>query len=488
MTTLTFDPDMVSTAASTLSRIGSSISDANAAARAGIISILPAGADEVSTAISALFNGHGLNWQQVVADAQAFHEEFVANLAAAKMAYQDTEFAALQALWNAVTKAEQPIIPLLDQLLGSIGFGTGQLPTPPLPTAPVGQTIALLLGGTGYPVLGGWYPGVIQSQYFPSITSFGSIFTPEQFWPITPWLGGLTLGQSIAQGAPLLNTAINTVLAHGNPVLVWTTSQSSTVATLEIRNLMAMGSPNVGNISFFLTGNPDNPNGGMLERFVGAYIPGLDLYGYGATPPNSPYHTVIFTNQYDGVGDFPQHIGNVVSDANAIAGFLWGDHDYAPTGSSQIYQLPTSPGYSGNTTYLYGLENQVPLLNPMRGYGVMGNALADLIQPDLRVIVDMGYQSNQYANIPTPADLFGIPNVPVVAQDLLTGAVQGTTAFGVDMGWLPHSAYPTGYPMNPVLNPNVNITMSQQSQTGLSTLFGFEGTLLQDLGFVPNWI
>ena len=189
--------------------------------------------------------------------------------------------------------------------------------------------------------------GVIQQLYFPSITNYGSIFTPEQLWPITPWLGGQTLGQSVANGVPLLNAAINTELARGNPVTVWGTSQGSTVADLEIRSLMAQGSPNANQLSFILTGNPENPNGGILERFAGAYIPVLDLYGYGATPPNAPYRITMVTNEYDGVSDFPQYPLNLVSDLNAGAGFLLGgDHDYAPyptAGTVRCRPRPATP-------------------------------------------------------------------------------------------------------------------------------------------------
>ena len=404
--------------------------------------------------------------------------------------YRETERAALQSLRDAVTEVEQPFIPELTQALGSFGFGTTQLPTPPLPSAPPGQPVALLVGGTGYPVLGGYYPGLIQNDYFAGLppSAIGSIYTPEQLWPITPWLGGQTLGQSVANGVPLLNKAINTALAQGNPVTVWGTSQGSTVADLEIRSLMAQGSPNADKLSFILTGNPENPNGGFLERFVGAYIPVLDAYGYGATPPNSPYVTSIFTNQYDGVSDFPQYPLNVVSDLNAGAGFLiGGDHDYAPWTPGNYVQLPTSPGYTGNTAYYMQLERNVPLLAPLRQYlpAPYGNALADLLQPDLRVIVDMGCGSGEYASIPTPASLIELPDPFTIVPALANGIIQGPQPALHDLGF-PVSA-PTGYPFNPVLNPGLNYPLPQSSTTGLAQLFGAEGEAADVLGLEPEW-
>ena len=74
-------------------------------------------------------------------------------------------------------------------------------------------------------------------------------------------------------------------------------ARSSAVATIaanEISALMAAGSPHVGQLSFVLIGNPNNPVGGILERFPGFYIPFLDVAFNGATPPNSPYPTSIY--------------------------------------------------------------------------------------------------------------------------------------------------------------------------------------------------
>ena len=67
------------------------------------------------------------------------------------------------------------------------------------------------------------------------------LYTPEQFWPVTPQLGGLTLNQAVGQGVTLLNQAINTQWAAGNHVTVWDPSQSAVIETDEIRNLMAGG-------------------------------------------------------------------------------------------------------------------------------------------------------------------------------------------------------------------------------------------------------
>ncbi|HTQ16095.1 PE-PPE domain-containing protein, partial [Mycobacterium sp.] len=140
-----------------------------------------------------------------------------------------------------------------------------------------------------------------------------------------------------------------------------------------------------------------------------------------------------------------------------------------------------------HTTYYMSLDNGLPLVQPLRSLGVPGNAIADLLQPDLRVIVDLGYASGQYADIPTPAQLIGIPNPQTVLPALATGTVQGVQAFGVDVGLLPQSMFPNAYPYLPVLDPGLNIPMGQPSVTAVSLLTGAEGQLMDSLGLIPSW-
>lgn len=70
-------PAFVDAAAKDLATIGSAISRANAEALVPITALLPAGADDVSAAIAALFATHGQAYQELSAHAVAFHEQFV---------------------------------------------------------------------------------------------------------------------------------------------------------------------------------------------------------------------------------------------------------------------------------------------------------------------------------------------------------------------------------------------------------------------------
>ncbi len=461
-------PEVLGTAATDLTSLGSTISAANAAAAFPTTGVLAAAEDEVSAAIAAIFSALGQGYQTLSAQAAAFHSQFVATLASSLSSYQTTEAASVNALRSAVTDAQ-----LLYSHSPAVTSPVTQIPSTVNP-------ITLVVTGTGYATLPPALLTKIGRVYFPGTPSPYLVSTPEEFWPFTPQLGSLTLNQSAAVGTQNLNNAILTQLALGHTVNVWGTSQGSLVLTDEIRWLMANGSPGTSQVKFVLTGDPGNPDGGLFERFNGLTIPGLGVRFNGATPPNSPYQTAIYTNQYDGVADFPRYPLNLIADANAVNGYLYGPHDYVDYSFETLAaaQLPTSPGYTGNTTYSMVLTQNLPLLDPLldpvrRGlppYAASapqpyGDAVADLIQPDLRVLVDMGYGSDEYANIPTPASLLEFPNWPVIGTDLLRGTIQGPEAALVDLHLLPASYYPIGrYPFSPVFNPDLNYPLPQ---TGL---------------------
>jgi PE-PPE domain/PE family len=443
-------PELITTAATDLSNIGSTLSEANAAAATPTMRVLAAAEDWVSAAVAALFSAHGQGYQALGAQASAFHSQFVATVASSLSSYQTTEDAGVNALRSAVTDAEQVNSP-------AVTSPVTQIPSTVNP-------ITLVVSGTGYTTLAPAVLAKIGRVYFPGTPSPYLLSTPEQFWPFTPQLGSLTLNQSAALGTQNLNNAILTQLALGHTVNVWGTSQGSLVVTDEIKWLMANGSPGTSQVKFVLTGDPANPDGGVFERFDGLTIPGLGVRFNGATPPDSPYQTAIYTNQYDGVADFPRYPLNLIADANAIAGFEFGSHDYVDYSFETLAakQLPTSPGYTGNTTYYMVLNQNLPLLDRYDLPQPYGAAVADLIQPDLRVLVDMGYGSDEYANIPTHASLLEFPNWPVIGTDLLRGTIQGPEAALVDVHLLPDSYYPMGrYPFSPVLNPDLNYPLPQ---------------------------
>src|SRR6516225_640451 len=102
-----WNPEALSQAAEDLSRLGASIVDRNAVDDVPTTLIPAAGADAVSTAVASLVNQHGVIYQGLAARAEAFHGQFIANLASSLSSYQSTEATSANALRSALTDAEQ---------------------------------------------------------------------------------------------------------------------------------------------------------------------------------------------------------------------------------------------------------------------------------------------------------------------------------------------------------------------------------------------
>jgi hypothetical protein len=272
---------------------------------------------------------------------------------------------------------------------------------------------------------------------------------------VQPTEEGANYQQVMTLGAAQLNQGIEDQLSTpGNQVVVYGYSESTTVATQEMINLDALPAGqqfNPADLSFVLVEDLNNPDGGFLERF-----PSLASTPFPATPADTPYDTSIYTIEYSGTSDFPEYPSDLMADENAAAGFV-DLHPFLlpgwPTGfdTSSIADAvlqPTSVGYDGNTDYFLIPTQNLPMLDLMRDLG--GNAIADLIQPDMRVIVDQGYDWTGPADVATQAD-WTSPTIDTTAADayLTAGADQGIIAFLVDTGLLPQSDLSDLYPYVP---------------------------------------
>ena len=114
-------PEFVTAAASDLANIGSTISEANAAASALTTQVPAAGADEVSAAVAALFGAHAQAYQALSAQAAAFHNQFVQLMGVGAGQYAAAEAA------NA-----SPLQTLQQDLLGAINAPSQLLTGRPL--------------------------------------------------------------------------------------------------------------------------------------------------------------------------------------------------------------------------------------------------------------------------------------------------------------------------------------------------------------------
>ena len=497
MEDVTVAPEMLVSAAADVDQIRTAITDAHAAAAGPTTGLLSAAEDEVSAAIAKVFGTYGEEYQAVLRQAAAFHSQFTQALASAGSAYAQAEAAGAATLSNTLQELTAPFQSLLGgTATGGVGTAAGGPVVRALLTT--GQQVALVIGGTFNPDPDLAYVNSVAQSYlyprFPGLAAVLQQFTPEQFWPVTPNLGNLTFGTSVNQGVALLHNAILDQINNQNhSVVVFGYSQSATIVSNEIKNLMALGSPYVNDLSFVMIGDPNNPDGGLLSRFPGFYIPFLNVAFNGATPPNSPYPTYIYTAQYDGIANAPQYPLNVVSDLNAFLGYFFVHNTYPfldPNTVANAIALPTSPNYTGATHYYELMTQNLPLVQLIRDIPYAGPPIADIFQPCLRVISDLGYgdlgTGFDYANVVTPASLFAIPNVPEIAVDLAKGAVMGPYAAGVEIGveagWWGPDAFPQAYPWVPSPDPHLHIDLGQPSVTNLGLLSGALGSVL---GLIP---
>ncbi|WP_205873886.1 PE-PPE domain-containing protein [Mycobacterium camsae] len=494
MSFLAVTPEFLASAAADLQTLRSALDEVQAATAVPTTGLIAAGADEVSAAVAALFANYGQEFQAISAQVSAFHQQFVQALSAGAKAYAAAEVlnasplqavqgelvAALNAPWRAL---------LGNPLVGTAG------PTPAMLAL---DYATLIMGGTGNPVpdstyLNNVYNAYIAPRIAPHTAVPTGLVTPEQGWPLTG-LHSLTFDTSVARGVEILKQAIAAQPPDTNTT-VFGFSQSSTIITEYLQGIATGTIPNPpdpANVRFVLTGNPNNPNGGQFERFVGLYLPGFNQTFSGATP-DLAYPTDIYTIQYDGFAHFPRYPINLLSVANAYAG-LYYDHlgpsptypNITPEQLATAIVAPVSPGSTGNTTYYFIPTQDLPLLRPLN----LPQPLHNMIQPPLRVLVDLGYgdiggPNTEYANLPTPASLFPVVNPINVGTYLLKGTVQGVQANLVWAGVLPPSAMPDTYPFVASPNPGLTINLGQPSVTVVSATTTIAGSLLRALNIPP---
>ncbi|WP_431231283.1 PE-PPE domain-containing protein [Mycolicibacterium psychrotolerans] len=242
-------------------------------------------------------------------------------------------------------------------------------------------------------------------------TSAGNIAYNAGFWPVSNnYIFDKTWNQSVAQGVKNVETRD----PQGD--VIFGLSQGAVV----LSRYKAAHPEGTGN-TFVLVENPSRPNGGILERFAGLYIPVLDISVSGATPDNGDT-TVDVARQYDGWADFPTYPLNLLATVNAIMGMIYvhgqtqteltaADIEAAKAGGSAYYQQ------HGDTTYYLIRTPLVPLLMPLKG--IVPDPILGAIDPVLRKFIEMGYNRADYS-APTRAQL--LPGISLPAFPSLPAA------------------------------------------------------------------
>lgn len=304
---------------------------------------------------------------------------------------------------------------------------------------------ALIMGGTGQPdpnqVPG--YLDAVGRLYLNQAAACAvatcqvhTTVTPEEFSPF--FTGGMTFGDSVATGLGLLDTDVRRYLGrNGEPLVVFGNSQSATVATEEKRNLATDPTVTADNLQFVLIGNPNRPNGGFLQRFYPITIPIVDYLPTTSPADTGGPVTTDISFQYDIASDFPTYPLNVLAMLNTFIGIgIHGSYTSTRDGYSESDLLteindPDNRQTVGNTTYVTIPTRVLPLAQAIRdtgytlGLSALTTPVADLLEPTLRVLVELGYHRTVGYGAQNSFGVIPAANPVTVVGDLITAAGEG---------------------------------------------------------------
>ena len=328
--------------------------------------------------------------------------------------------------------------------------------------SPPPDTTALIVCGTTCPTPDAYFIDTVKKQFIAPThpgqdINYVAVTTPQELWPVTgalrllelalapPELGGLggpawpdepwwklsglfdlTADQSVQAGAADLEDAI---AENPNEHLVINGySQGAGVVNVVKRRLAEQypAGTKAPDIDFVLIGDPNLPNGGLMSRFAGLYIPILDFSFNGPARTDTQFDTVEIAQKYDGFTDFPLYPLNFVADLNAVLGMIY-VHAYLFDVSLPADDPTESPAYRGkygDTSYYLFDNPDLPLFGPLRTLGVP-EPVIDVFEPFFRVIVETGYDRTIDPWEPTPAQLIPRLDPVTVAEDLVNAIGEG---------------------------------------------------------------
>jgi TM2 domain-containing membrane protein YozV len=347
----------------------------------------------------------------------------------------------------------------------AVGRRTSAASTAAVPA--LAATLPLIDGPSGVPIPSQNYIDTVMTFYVEPNSPGGTlapqvVFTPEGLYPITG-VKSLPLSTSVDQGLTIVSDTL-AKLPAGTTTTVFGYSQSAIIGSLLQAGYVPPNSEYVPpkfteptipeglreSISFVFVGNEMNPNGGFLSRFPGLSLASLGIEFYGATPENA-YPTTNYTREYDGFADFPRYPLNLLSVLNAGLGIVFVHTKYAPAADCKTFCLTEQevqnalalPSTSPTQKYFFMPTENLPLLEPLRMLPLIGNPIADLIQPVLKVIVNLGYGDPAHgftsatqpdANVLVPFGLFPDVSPLEVLSQLTAGVRQGINDFVADFG------------------------------------------------------
>lgn len=298
------------------------------------------------------------------------------------------------------------------------------------------SNIALIMGPSMIPTPSQQYADIVNDLFLQPRGFAGELevlTTPE-----APYL----LDDSMAEGAQALVDRVQSLIADGqagadNPVTVFGYSQSAALTTLAMQQLYDAG-VSTDAVRFVLIGDSANPNGGLLVGFeeMQDFYDAMRDSGVtlGNPTPNDLYATDIYTLEYDGYAAFPHYPLNFLATLNAIMGMATQHMAYLGLTSEQLEQailLESSPDSLINS-YMVPSEH-LPLLLPLLFMPVFGKPLYDLLEPTMRILVNLGYGNIEHGWYDGPADqptMFSLDS-----QDVDWPEFNAALAVAAQTGW-----------------------------------------------------
>jgi hypothetical protein len=271
-------------------------------------------------------------------------------------------------------------------------------------------TTVLAMGGLGYQTL---EPELLAQVLGGAYANDHLVGLP---WPgeLAPFIGTLTLNQSVAVGLETMDEAIrNQYRADPNEdIIVAGASGSTLVVDEEMRRLANdPTAPPANKLSFGVLGDA---NRGVFKQLRGLTLPIFDY-----TVPEIPvtkYNILVVTGEYDGLGDWPDRSWNLLADLNALAGTsllqlllpkeivdqfkldafgsVHYDAMFADLTKVPAKNITTTTNVLGGVTTTYLVPTaDLPLLRPLKALGVPQDVI-DTLEKVLRPIIDSAYVRN----------------------------------------------------------------------------------------------
>lgn len=263
----------------------------------------------------------------------------------------------------------------------------------------------------------------IGGSFLQGANDYIGIKYPAAVWPVSG-LTAPTLDQSVALGSKNLNTALNG-LDPNEPTTIVGYSLGAVAVNSWRKEHGKQAEDDGRNIKFVLIANAYKPNGGILARFPGLFLP-IGISSQAPIDPKDGFETTDVTNEYDPYGDFPAYF-NPLALANSLMGIQYAHPDKYYDGVDLNDPTLIKQFDPRTSTHYYLVPSKhLPLLQPIRDFTDQFGAsfVLDAIEPTLRVFIDMAYNRQTSPGQQTPFGFFTpIKNI-VDALNKLPGAIQ----------------------------------------------------------------